>query len=264
MERRNRPGDQAGGPFRDSLKGGSPAPEMIWIPSGSFRMGDLSGTGWTNEKPVQEVYVERFAAGVYPVTFADYDKFASATGRTKPYDNGWGRENRPVINVSWLDAMTYCKWLTEQTEHLYRLPTESEWEFAARGGTETDYWWGNELGRNRTNCIDSGSPWSNDKTSPVDAFEPNPYGLYDILGNVWEWTCSKYENEFNGEEQHYFDENLAKAHRAIRGGSWHDNAHKLRVSSRAGSRPDYRTYSRGFRLVSRKRAPSLKYPGWMP
>ncbi len=227
-------------------------------------MGDISGVGWTNEKPVHEVYVEGFAAGVYPVTFADYDRFARATGRKKPYDNGWGRGNRPVINVSWLDAMAYCKWLSLQTGHLYRLPTEAEWEYAARAGSQTDYWWGDEIGANNTNCIDSDSPWSNEKTSPVDAFEPNPFGLYDVIGNVWEWTCSKYENAFNGEEQHYFDENLAREHRAIRGGSWHDNAHKVRVSSRAGSRPDYRTYSRGYRLVSRKPAPSLKYPGWMP
>ncbi len=264
MENKNTPSDKHAAPFRDRLKDGVTGPEMIWVPSGSFLMGDISGVGWTNEKPVHEVYVEDFAAGVYPVTFADYDRFARATGRKKPYDNGWGRGNRPVINVSWLDAMAYCKWLSLQTGHLYRLPTEAEWEYAARAGTQTDYWWGNAIGANNTNCIDSDSPWSNEKTSPVDAFEPNPFGLYDVIGNVWEWTCSKYENAFNGEEQHYFDENLAREHRAIRGGSWHDNAHKVRVSSRAGSRPDYRTYSRGYRLVSRKPAPSLKYPGWMP
>ncbi len=263
MEQKNTP-EKPAESFRDRLNNGATGPEMIWVPSDSFLMGDISGVGWTNEKPVHEVYVEGFAAGVYPVTFADYDRFAQATGRKKPYDNGWGRGNRPVINVSWLDAMAYCKWLSLQTGHLYRLPTEAEWEYAARAGTQTDYWWGDEIGTNNTNCIDSDSPWSNEQTSPVDAFGPNPFGLYDVIGNVWEWTCSKYENAFNGEEQHYFDENLAREHRAIRGGSWHDNAHKVRVSSRAGSRPDYRTYSRGYRLVSRKPAPSLKYPGWMP
>ncbi|MEN8221031.1 MAG: SUMF1/EgtB/PvdO family nonheme iron enzyme [Pseudomonadota bacterium] len=132
--------------FRDRLKDGSLGPEMVWIPAGTFRMGDIQGGGHDNEKPVHQVSVSRFAIGKYEVTFAEYDKFAQATGRKKPNDRGWGRGNRPVINVSWHDATAYAEWLSQQTGQKYRLPTEAEWEYAARAGTTTKYWWGNQMG----------------------------------------------------------------------------------------------------------------------
>ncbi len=131
----------AGKVFRDRLKDGTQGPEMVWIPAGSFRMGDLQAGGDSDEKPVHRVSItQRFAMGRYEVTFAEYDKFAQATGRKKPDDGGWGRGNRPVINVSWHDATAYAEWLSEQTGQTYRLPTEAEWEYAARGGTDTKYW----------------------------------------------------------------------------------------------------------------------------
>ncbi|OAD22053.1 Sulphatase-modifying factor domain protein [Candidatus Thiomargarita nelsonii] len=121
--------------FRDRLKDGTQGPEMVWIPAGSFRMGDIQGGGDSDEKPVHKVSItQRFAIGRYEVTFAEYDKFAQATGREKPSDRGWGRGNRPVINVSWDDAVAYTKWLSQQTGQKYRLPTEAQWEYAARGG----------------------------------------------------------------------------------------------------------------------------------
>jgi len=101
--------------FRDRLRDGSQGPEMVWIPAGSFRMGDLQGGGRSNEKPIHRVSVDRFAMGRYEVTFAEYDRFAEATGRKKPSDEGWGRGSRPVINVNWNDATAYAKWLSEQT-----------------------------------------------------------------------------------------------------------------------------------------------------
>ncbi len=227
-------------------------------------MGDARGTGWENEQPLHKVRVRKFAIGIYSVTFAEYDKFATATGRNKPDDHGWGREDRPIINVSWLDASAYCEWLSGECNQHYRLPTEAEWEFAARADTEADYGWGNDIGENLANCNGSNSRWSNETTAPVGSFSPNPFGLFDMVGNVWEWTCSKYEKEYAGEEQHYLNQNLAREHRAIRGGSWRDHPHRARVSARIGSRPDYRTSSRGFRLVSRTDAPLSSYPGWMP
>jgi len=120
--------------FQDRLKDGSQGPEMVRIPAGSFRMGDIQGGGFSNEKPVHRVSVGAFAMGKYEVTFAEYDKFAQATGKSKPDDYGWGRGNRPVIKVSWHDAVAYAKWLSQQTGHTYRLPTEAEWEYAARAG----------------------------------------------------------------------------------------------------------------------------------
>ena len=188
----------AGKVFRDSLADGSSGPEMVWIPAGSFRMGDIQGGGYSNEKPVHRVSVGKFAMGKFEVTFAEYDKFAEATGKSKPSDNGWGRGNRPVINVSWNDATAYAKWLSNQTGKTYRLPIEAEWEYAARAGTETKYWWGNDVGSNRANCSNSDCKDSFEYTSPVGSFFANQFGLYDTVGNLWEWTCSEYRYKYNG------------------------------------------------------------------
>ena len=250
--------------FHDTLRDDTPGPSMVWIPAGSFRMGDLCGTGWENERPIQKVSVPRYAIGIYPLTFIEYDRFAEATKRIKPDDQGWGRGNRPVINISWIDAIAYCIWLSEQTGELYRLPTEAEWEYAARAGTETDYWWGNEMGQNNANCKGCDNPRSGEKTSAVNDFKPNPFGLHDTVGNVWEWTCSKYEGEYGGEEQHCFDKNHTRAKRAIRGGSWHNPPSRVRASARAGSGPEYRSYARGCRITSRTSPQYGSYPGWMP
>lgn len=219
--------------FQDTLKDGGKCPEMVWIPAGNFQMGDIQGTGSDDENPVHEVSVKRFAIGRYQITFAEYDQFAEATDKEKPYDEGWERDNRPVINVSWKDVVAYTEWLSEQTGQSYRLPTEAEWEYAARAGTETDYWWGNEIGKNRANCDSSGSQWSNKSTSPVGSFEPNQFGLYDTVGNVWEWTGSKYEKEYQGAELRYLDKDDG-GRRVVRGGSWGDGPTWVRVSYRYG------------------------------
>jgi len=255
---------RAGETFFDTLADGHQGPALVWIPEGSFLMGDIQGTGWDNEQPVHKVRVEEFALGVYPVTFAEYDRFVEAAGAQRPHDQGWGRGRRPVINVSWLEAIAYCEWMCEQTGEHYRLPTEAEWEYAARAGKGTNYWWGNLIEENRANCRDSGCRFSNDKTSPVDFFGPNSLGVCDMIGNVWEWTCSKYEEKYAGEEQHFLTKDRETTWRAIRGGSWRDFANRATVSSRAGSRPDYRTFARGFRVVSRTVPPLSLYPGFMP
>ena len=153
--------------FRDRLDDGGEGPLMVRVPKGCFRMGDIQGGGGEDEQPVHEVCLEGFAIGVHEATFADYDRFAAATGRDKPDDEGWGRGERPVINVSWRDANAYAEWLSAQTGEQYRLPTEAEWEYAARAGRETRYWWGNEIGRNRANCDGCGSRWDNDRTAPA-------------------------------------------------------------------------------------------------
>src|SRR5262249_18280775 len=126
--------------FRDKLKDGSQGPEMVVIPAGTFQMGD---NGHDSERPVHTVQINRpFAMGRYEVTFEEYDRFASATGFELPDDTGWGRGQRPVINVSWSDAVEYAKWLSAQTSKHYRLPTEAEWEFAARSGGKKERWAG--------------------------------------------------------------------------------------------------------------------------
>ena len=238
----------AGKVFRDSLADGSSGPEMVWIPSGSFRMGDIQGGGSSDEKPVHRVSVGKFAMGKFEVTFAEYDKFAEATGRKKPDDRGWGRGNRPVINVSWNDATAYTKWLSNQTGKTYRLPTEAEWEYAARAGTETKYWWGNDIGKNRAACDGCGAKWGWDAkrmTAPVGSFEANQFGLYDTAGNLWEWTCSEYTSKYNDKEKQC----VTTGNRlSLRGGSWYGNAWSVRSANRSRDTPTIRNDDVGFRV----------------
>ncbi len=208
--------------FQDTLADGSLGPEMVVIPAGTFRMGDIQGGGFSREQPVHEVSVARFAMGRYEVTFAEYDRFVEATGRERPSDVGWGRGDRPVINVSWNDVTAYAEWLSEQTGQQYRLPTEAEWEYAARAGTETKYWWGDDIGSNNANCWKESCDDSFEYTAPVGSFEPNPFGLFDVLGNVWEWTCSEYENKYSGKEQYCLSKSEVNDGGlfVLRGGSW--------------------------------------------
>jgi formylglycine-generating enzyme required for sulfatase activity len=234
--------------FHDRLKDGTLSPEMIWIYTGQFRMGDIQAKGHSDERPIHEVLVNRFAIGRYEVTFAEYDRFATATGRKKPNDNGWGRGKRPVINVSWEDATAYAKWLSQQTGKQYRLPTEAEWEYSARSGTKTAYWWGNQVESNLANCDGCGSYWDNDKTAKVGSFSPNAFGLYDTVGNVGEWLCSAYEYKYNGKEQQCLNKNRFQF-RVIRGGSWNSPPKNVRSASRSGNSVIYRNNRVGFRLA---------------
>jgi len=236
--------------FRDALQVGGEGPQMVWVEPGSFKMGDLQGQGFSNEKPVQEVYVSHFAIGRYEVTFAEYDHFVKATGSQKPDDEKWGRDKRPVINVSWKDATAYADWLTQQTRETYRLPTEAEWEYAARAGTETAYWWGNEIKQNYAVCDGCGSEWDTKKTAPVGCFPANAFGLHDTVSNVWEWTCSEYEEQYAGQEQECVDNTDAKGLRVTtRGGSWFTIPKGVRAAFRFKLRPTERYNEVGFRVV---------------
>jgi len=227
------------------LQESSPAPKMVSIPAGRFKMGNHQGGGEGDEQPVHEVSVNRFAISRYEITFAEYDRFAQATDRDKPDDEGWGRGNRPVINISWDEAQAYTEWLSQETGQQYRLPTEAEWEYAARAGTQTKYWWGNEIGRNRANCDGCGSRW--DKTTmPVGSFAPNAFGLYDTSGNVEEWTCSQYEDKYRGKEQTC----VKRANEIVlRGGSGIDFRLRLRSAFRNSRKPSERFRFVGFRVV---------------
>jgi formylglycine-generating enzyme required for sulfatase activity len=237
--------------FRDPLKDGSLGPEMVVIPAGEFRMGDIQGTGDSDEKPVHTVTLNSFAMGRHEVTFAEYDYFAQQTGRENPRDEGWGRGNRPVINVSWDDAVAYAEWLSGQTGRQYRLPTEAGWEYAARAGTETDYWWGNDIGINRANCNGCGSQWDNMMTAPVCSFSVNAFGLCDTVGNVCEWTCSAYEVRYNGEELKCTCQGDSYCPRVWRGGAWSLTARWLRASHRNWNTPATWDSGVGFRLAAK-------------
>ena len=144
----------------------------------------------------------RYAISKYEITFNDYDLFSEETGREAPEDNGWGRATHPVIFVAWRDALAYAAWLSDQTGYTYRLPTVVEWEHATRAGTQSAYWWGPEIERNRANCSECGSRWSRLQTAPVGSFPPNPWGIYDMHGNVREFT---QDCALRGEKWHPFN-----------------------------------------------------------
>ena len=238
--------------FRDRLKNGQEGPEMVVVPAGSFKMGDVQGGGLSDELPARTVNIQKpFAIGRYEVTFEEYDQFAKATNRQLPGDKGWGRGRRPVINVSWQDAVAYAKWLSEQNGKRYRLPTEAEWEYAARGGKETAYWWGKDFVKGMANCNGCGSQWERKQTAPVGSFKPNPFGLYDTAGNVWEWVEDCWHDNYNGAP---VDGSAWKekgggncGQRVLRGGSWNLGPVTLRVSSRSGDYAGNRDL--GFRLA---------------
>lgn len=151
-------GLKSGEVIRERLKNGGDGPEMIVIPAGRFRMRDIQGKGGPDERPVREVHMRRpFTVSRYEITFDQYDEFANATKRELPEDDGFGRGRLPVIFVSWDDAVAYAEWLSRQTGKRYRLPTETEWEYAARAGTGTEYWLGNEMKKAFANCTGCGS-----------------------------------------------------------------------------------------------------------
>jgi formylglycine-generating enzyme required for sulfatase activity len=192
---------------------GIPIPEMV----------DLSSMGMD------------LCFGKYPVTFAEYDAFCEATDREKPYDNGWGRVARPVINVDFFGAAQYCAWLSGHTGDTYRLPTEEEWETACRAeGSQQNMW---SFGSNEN--LLKGFAWysvnSGGKTRQIGKRLPNKWGLHDMHGNVWEWTDSLFSK--------------GRAARVVRGGSWGLGARYCRCASRYGYAPDVRYGSLGFRCV---------------
>jgi formylglycine-generating enzyme required for sulfatase activity len=207
--------------------------------------------------PVHAVEVARpFLIGKHEVTFAEYDHFALATWRKLPSDQGWGREDRPVINVSWDDAVAYAEWLSNETHKHFRLPSEAEWEYAARGGTQTAYWWGDEIrqdGKVWANCNGCGSEWELKQSAPVGSFAANPFGLQDTAGNVWEWVQDCWHVNYDGAPDDGSawgeSEDGGCGRRVVRGGSWFTVPVLLRSAHRSSYVADGRLVRLGFRLA---------------
>lgn len=231
--------------LREALESGGCAPEIILIPAGSFQMG--ANNAYDDEKPIHTVNIEAFYMGRYEVTFEEYDVFCEQTQREKPSDNSWGRGKRPVINVSWHDAVAYTKWLSTQTQQEYRLPTEAEWEYGARAGSNLRYSWGDSIGSNNANCLNNASGDKYEHTAPVGSFSANAFGLHDMIGNVQEWTCSKKTDSYNGSETQCTGNTLGTV--VLRGGSWNSNADYCRVSNRVRNLKGNWVNHFGFRVV---------------
>ena len=250
-EERRRRARSPGTKFRDCPE----CPELVVVPSGSFEMGSPSSEYGRrdNEGPVHRVRIGRsFAVGVYEVTFGEWDACVSGggCGGYRPSDESWGRGRRPVINVSWEDAKAYVGWLSRKTGEEYRLLSESEWEYVARAGTITAYWWGDEIGRNRANCDRCGSRWDGEQTAPVGSFSANGFGLYDVHGNVWELVEDCWNGSYAGAPTDGSAwESGECGRRVLRDGSWNVRPWKLRSALRGGNSSGSRSFVVGFRVA---------------
>ncbi len=222
-----RPGDT----FRDCPH----CPEMVVVPAGSFEMGSPSSEEgrYDNESPLHRVSIDAaFAFGIYEVTVAEWDACASAGGCGRR-PKTWGRGSHPVTNISWNHAQEYVVWLSRETGRHYRLPSEAEWEYAARGGTRTRYWWGEDYGRGNANCKGCGSRWDNRRTAPAGSFAASPFGLYDVHGNVWEWVEDCYHDSYAGAPSRAVAwTGDADCSRVLRGGSWGNAPRMVRAANR--------------------------------
>jgi formylglycine-generating enzyme required for sulfatase activity/CRP-like cAMP-binding protein/rhodanese-related sulfurtransferase/chromosome segregation ATPase len=236
--------------FRDALPGGGSGPLMVELPAAGYLMGSAGNSLNFDERPQHPVNLTTYAIGKYEVSFAEYDQFVNATGRRMPPDEGWGRDDRPVINVSWKDAEAYTRWLSEQTGHRYRLPSESEWEFAARGNTTNAFWWDGVISTNPANCFDCGSRWDGTRTAPVGSFQANTFGLHDTAGNVQEWTGDCYQPNYqNAPSDGSVWQSPGCTQRVVRGGSYNSPLDSVRSAKRGEYDQGTRLDNLGFRVV---------------
>lgn len=240
--------------------------QMIYVQGGTFQMGDTFGDGYNYERPVHQVNIRSFSIGKYPVTFAEYDAFCDATGRAKPSDQGWGRGDRPVINVTWYDAVEYCNWRSKKdglkpayiSKGLnvscdfdasgYRLPTEAEWEYAAKGGKHSKEY--KYSGSNEIDVVAWYIDNSGDMTHPVGQKQPNELGIYDMSGNVYNWCWDWYDVAY----YQYSDTNnpigpQSGGFRVARGGCYGDKIKNVRSVVRFCVPPFVPGPILGFRLV---------------
>ena len=235
-----RPGDT----FRDCAE----CPELVVVPAGSFQMGSPK---YDREKPIHQVTIAKpFAIGVREVTFEEWDRCVSEHGcKFRPGDRGWGRGNRPVINVSWVDAKEFATWLSQKTGQVYRLPSEAEWEYAARGGTSTAFWWGRAVGSRHANCRECGTG-ETEQTFPAGRYKPNPFGLYDTAGNVAEWVEDCWNDDYHGAPTNGLAWTKGQCQlRVLRGGSFDSESDYVRSNSRFRYDFDVRYSGNGFRVV---------------
>jgi len=223
--------------------------DWVTIPGGVFVMGSPKSEIAHEDDEVQhQVKIDAFQMSRYEITFEQYDTFCEATGYIKPYDESWGRGNRPVIYVSWKDAVAYANWVGG------RLPTEAEWEYACRAGTTSPFYTDDNITTQQAN-YDGNYPYGNNEkgvyrniTMPVGSFEPNAWGLYDMTGNVWEWCSDWYSNypacyldNPQGPKEGYY--------RVFRGGSWFDYGKYCRSADRCCNEPGICDSNMGFRVV---------------
>ncbi|OGR16375.1 MAG: hypothetical protein A2X81_00385 [Desulfobacterales bacterium GWB2_56_26] len=233
---------------RDNLASGGQGPPVLPLPLGTYMMGSSRFP----EKPAHYVKIEKpVQMTMTEITFDDYEKFCLEAGYPFPDDSSWGKKDRPVINVNWQDAQAYAKWLTEQTGVTYRLPFETEWEWAAGAGSGTIYAWGNSLMPDMANCKGCGALGEKQQTSPVRSFQPNKTGFFDMTGNVWEWVEDCWVENYAGAPEDQSPRMFTGkcGNYTIRGGAWNSKEKQISVTSRLGVWVDTKSNYIGFRLV---------------
>jgi formylglycine-generating enzyme required for sulfatase activity len=243
----------------------SDCPEMIVVPAGSFMMGSLATEQGhqASEEPRHSVTIAKpFAVSKFELTFADWNACVSGGGCNSytPNDEGWGQGPQPVINVNRRDALQYTAWLSEVTGKTYRLLSDSEYEYAARAGTQTVYPWGNDIKLNGTamaDCNGCGSRWDGSQTAPVGSFAPNQFGLYDMEGNIWEWTEDCVHDNYNDApaDGSAWTEGGNCNDRIVRGGAWILSPDNLRSAYHIGTGTVDRGRDLGFRVARTLLAP---------
>jgi formylglycine-generating enzyme required for sulfatase activity len=251
-----------------SFKDYPDCPEMVVVPEGSFVMGspDNEPDRSKHEGPQHRVRIGKpFAVGRLAVTFAEWDacEAAGGCGGYIPQDQGWGRGDLPVINVSWNDAKAYVSWLAKKTGQPYRLLSEAEREYATRAGTTTPFWWGASITPEQAHYDVSAEAYNGggskgeyrQKTLPVKSFKPNPWGLYQVHGNVWEWVEDCWHDSYSGAPRDGSDWTSGECKsRVLRGGPWNYVPRVVRAACRDDGNPGFRNYNNGFR-VARTLAP---------
>jgi formylglycine-generating enzyme required for sulfatase activity len=234
-----RPGES----FRDC----EGCPEMAIVPAGSFDMG----SNVDYENPVHRVtFARQFAIGRHEVTFDEWDRCVEDQGCTsQPDDRGWGRGDHPVINVTWDEAKAFTDWLSQKSGQTYRLPSEAEWEYSARGGTTTAYWWGRDVGSRQANCRECNTG-SGQQTSPVGSYKPNAFGLYDTAGNAAEWVEDCWNDNYRGAPKDGSAWAAGECRlRVLRGGAYDSQAKSVRSTARFRYDSDVRYPANGFRVL---------------
>ncbi|RJG00407.1 formylglycine-generating enzyme family protein [Noviherbaspirillum sedimenti] len=223
-------------------------PSLLALPAGAFIMG--SNTDDISERPAHQVTIGKpFAIGKMEVTVEQWNTCVAAGACARIATNG-SAANAPMRDVSWDDAQQYVKWLAKISGKPYRLPTEAEWEYAARGGTATRYWWGQQMRAGNANCKDCGPPWSLDGPAKAGSFAANPYRLHDMNGSVWEWVADCWHNSYKGapSDGRAWDDPLCRV-RVIRGGSWRDGEAYMMSTTRFKYDASVRQNQNGFRVA---------------
>jgi formylglycine-generating enzyme required for sulfatase activity len=240
---------KSGSTFKDC----SDCPLMVALPPGKFSMGSAQNEcdGDGSERPQHEVTIGKlFAISKFEVTYEEWDACAAAAACPQVPDH-WGRGKMPAVNVSWNGAKQYAGWLSRVTGKEYRLPTEAEWEYAARAGSTACYSWGEDPGKGNASCDGCGSRWDRQQAAPVGSFKPNALGLHDMHGNVWEWVEDSWHDTYEGAptDGSAWLKDADPHYRVVRGGSWRNDPEFIRAAVRVKRRTAVEFDTLGLRVA---------------